>query len=258
MTHHRDTIKGLRQITLALLFLTTSLPWGCQPVRRNSGPSEAEAAFPRGTREAQAGGELGVALMPGDVLEIKFFYTPDLNESQTVRPDGMIALQLIGEVGVEGKTPAELRQKLLELYVPHLKAPEIAVVVRSLHNRRVFVGGEVMKPGIVEMPGEMTALEAIMQAGGFDLAKAEVRNVVVIRHGKSQRYGYSVDLKPALMGHEVPPFYLGPEDIVYVPRTMIAKVNQWVDQHINKIIPDTGFHYSRTMGNSTIGMGSYR
>jgi hypothetical protein len=65
-------------------------------------------------------------------------------------------------------------------------------------------------------------------------------------------------LKPALTGDEVQPFYLAPRDIVYVPQTTIAKVDQWVDQHINKIIPDTGFNFRRTMGRTTIGMGSYR
>lgn len=146
----------------------------------------------------------------------------------------------------------------MELYAAHLKAPEIAVVVRSLHDRCVFVGGQVMTPGIVEMPGKMTVLEAIMRAGGFDLREAEIRNVVVIRHRNGQRYGYSMDLKPALMGNENQLFYLGPKDIVYVPRTEIAKVNQWIDQHINRIIPDTGFNFRRTMGNTTIGVGSYR
>ncbi len=258
MTCHRATVREVHRIRLASVFLMAGLLLGCQPTRRNPSLSEAEVAFPPEAPEAHVAAKAGVALMPGDVLEIKFFYTPDLNESQPVRPDGKIALQLVGEVEVEGRTPAELRRELLELYVPHLKAPEIAVVVRSLYNRRVFVGGEVMRPGIVEMPGEMTVLGAIMQAGGFDLTEAEVKNVVVIRHGKNRRYGYSVDLKPALTGHETPPFYLGPEDIVYVPRTTIAMVNQWVDQHINKIIPDTGFHFSRTMGDSTIGVGSYR
>jgi protein involved in polysaccharide export with SLBB domain len=167
-------------------------------------------------------------------------------------------LQLIGEVEVEGKTPAELRDELLRLYAPHLNAPEIAVVVRSFQERRVFVGGQVMAPGTIEMPGEMNVLEAIMQAGGFNLREAELRNVVVIRHRNGQRYGYSINLKPALSGDETQSFYLEPKDIVYVPRTEIAQVNQWIDQHINKIIPDTGLFFMRTSGKTTIGVGTYR
>jgi protein involved in polysaccharide export with SLBB domain len=231
---------------------------GCRSSSKNSGRFKADASLLRNTPEEKAMYPPNVALAPGDVLEVKFFYTPELNELQTVRPDGKIALQLVGEVEVEGKSPAELRSELMELYSQHLKTPEIAVMIRSFYERRVYVGGQVMAPGIIEMPGTMTLLEAIMQAGGFNVKDAEVRNVIVIRHINGQRYGQSIDMKPALSGDEVPPFYLAPKDIVYVPQTTIAKVDQWVDQHINKIIPDTGFNFRRTMGNTSIGMGSYR
>jgi protein involved in polysaccharide export with SLBB domain len=195
-----------------------------------------------------------VVLMPGDLVEIKFFYTPQLDEIQTIRPDGKMALQLIGEVEVQEMTPDDLRSELTRLYTPYLRDPNVTVIVRSFFNRRVFVGGQVMKPGIVEMPGKLMALEAIIQAGGFNIQQAELRNVIVIRHKDNQRYAYSLDLKPILTNGEIQPFFLEPQDIVYVPQTKIAKANQWVDQHINKLIPQTGFFFSRTIGQSTIGL----
>ncbi|MHC4752285.1 MAG: polysaccharide biosynthesis/export family protein [Planctomycetota bacterium] len=199
-----------------------------------------------------------VALVPGDVIEVRFYYTPDLNVTQTVRPDGKISFQLVGEVMAQGKSPAELRDELLKLFTPHLKAPEITVIVQSFYDRRVFVGGKVMTPGIVQMPGKMTLLEAIMEAGGFDLREAEVKNVVVIRHKGGKRQGYALDMKASLAGEETEPFFLEPKDIVYVPRTEIAVLGQWIDQHINKIIPDTGVFVIRRHGDTSIGMGSYR
>jgi protein involved in polysaccharide export with SLBB domain len=256
--HYCDTRKEKLPILTVVVFSIGALLLGCQSSSYNSGMFEAEATLPRKASKEEAMHPPHVALVPGDVLEVKFFYTPDLNESQTVRPDGKIALQLVGEVKVEGKSPAVLRDELLELYTPHLKMPEIAIVIRSFYDRRVFVGGQVMAPGIVEMPGRMTLLEAIIQAGGFNVREAEVRNVVVIRHRNNQRYGYSVNLKPALTGDKAEPFYLKPKDIVYVPQTSIAKLGQWIDQHINKIIPDTGFHISKIRGDTIIGMGSYR
>jgi len=237
--YHDSIVVRLWTLMAAAVLVSTLL--GCQSMYPSA--TEAEAAPPP-----------RVTLVPGDVVEVKFFYTPQLNETQTVRPDGKIALQLVGEVEVQEITPAELRNQLLKLYASHLKDPEVAVIVRSLLNRRVFVGGQVMTPSIVEMPGKLTVLEAVMQAGGFDMREAEVRNVVVIRHKEGQRYGYSLNLKPALTGGESQPFFLEPQDIVYVPRTGIAKVGQWVDQHINKLIPRTGFTYSRTVGKSTIGI----
>ena len=196
-----------------------------------------------------------VLLKPGDEIELKFYYTPELDVTQVVRPDGKIALQLIGEISVQGKTPAELREELLKLYLPHLKKPEIAVVLRSLQNRRVYVGGQVMAPGVIEMPAEIDVLEAIMEVGGFLLPEAEVKNVIVIRHREDQRYAYSINLENALKGEASQPFYLQPQDIVYVPRTKITMLNQWVDQHINKLIPETGFFFNRRSGRTTIGYG---
>lgn len=252
-------MKYEKILTIAVvLFPIYLLLSGCQSSSHDSATFEIEAAPLKNMSEGENICTPLVALAPGDVLEVKFFYTPDLNEVQTVRPDGKIMLQLIGEVEVEGKSPAELREELIKLYTPHLKTPEIAVIIQSFYERRVYVGGQVMAPGIVEMPGKMTLLEAIMQAGGFDLRQAEIRNVIVIRHINGQRYGQSIDLKPALAGEEVQPFYLQPKDIAYVPQTTIAKVDQWIDQHINKIIPDTGFHISVIRGNTIIGIGSYR
>jgi polysaccharide export outer membrane protein len=191
-----------------------------------------------------------VILKAGDTVEIKFAYANQFNESQVVRPDGVIELLLVGQVYVQGKTPSELREELVTLYKPHLKHPELAVMVRSLYERRIYVGGEVNKPGLMEMPGEMTLLEAIMQAGGFNLEKAEVQNIVVARVTDGKQYGYGFDLKDALAGKEVQPFYLKPRDIVYVPRTSIVDANQWISQYLYKLIPPValGFYMN---GNGT-------
>lgn len=189
-----------------------------------------------------------VTLGPGDVLDLKFFHVPELNESQMVRPDGKIALQLVGEVNVQGKTPADLRDDLIRLYTPELKRADVTVIIRSLANRRVYVGGDVLRPGLVDMPRQMTALEAIMQSGGFDIRRAEISNVVIIRHKDGKRYGCALDLTEALKGKEVQLFYLEPQDIVYVPRNKISQVANWIDQHINQMIPRVGFGWSKFIG----------
>jgi protein involved in polysaccharide export with SLBB domain len=198
--------------------------------------------------------ESKLTLGPGDVLDIKFYYAPELNESQTVRPDGKITLQLIGEVAVMGKAPLELQEELVRAYTGQLKKPEVAVIVRTLNDRRVYVGGEVRTPGLIPMPGRITALEAIMQAGGFNVRSAEIRNVVLIRHKNGKRYGAAIDFSNALEGKEEKLIYLEPYDIVYVPQNTIAKVNLWIDQYFNKIIPRLGLHYQRQWGDGVIGM----
>lgn len=197
-----------------------------------------------------------VVLGPGDEVEFKFYNTPELDELQRVRPDGMITLQLVGEVNVDGKTPAEVSEELEKKYAEHLQKPAVAVIVRTLMNRRVFVGGEVQTPGMVEMPARLTALEAIMQAGGFNVLTAEYENVVIIRHVDGKRYGCALDFDAALDGQMYEPFFLEPHDIVFVPQTTIVKVTQWIDQHINHIIP-LGFTLTRDRGDTTLGFSKY-
>jgi polysaccharide export outer membrane protein len=70
-------------------------------------------------------------IRPGDQLDIKFFYNPELNESVTVRPDGKISLQLVDEVQASGLQPAELDAMLTEAYSRELKKPMVTVIVRS-------------------------------------------------------------------------------------------------------------------------------
>lgn len=242
MKYYRNLMVGKLCTMFLVVALIVLLLSGCGSKRYpNAFESAPQPSAPRS------------ALLPGDEIEVKFFYTPQLNEEQRVRPDGKIALQLVGEVEAEGLAPAELREELMRLYAPHVQEKlDVAVIVRSFRNQRVFVGGQVMTPGIVEMPGRLTVLDAVMEAGGFDMREAEPKNVIVIRHKDGQRYGYSVNLNPILEGGETEPFLLAAQDIVYVPRTEIAKAGQWVDQHINSLIPKTGFIFSRATGGNTI------
>ena len=197
--------------------------------RRRSGPGRG--------RETRRRARPVLTLGPGDGIDVKFFHNPELNESQTVRPDGKITLQLVGEVTAQGKTPEELRAELVKLYTPELKIPEVAVIVKSLSDRRVYVGGEVNKPGIVPMPGRLTALEAIIEAGGFKMETAKVKSVVVIRQREGKFHGSLLDFRTALKGEGGQPFYLEPRDIIYVSQTAIVEVDQWVDQYIWRMLP---------------------
>lgn len=258
---HRVMIKiGYHIVLMGILLFA-----GCDPAGNHSaGVDPYPVPFNAGSVDVQEASVLSAypedsqlkeyVFSPGDTIDVKFFYTPDLNETLIIRPDGQISLQIIGEVKATGKTPAQLRGLLKRLYAPYLKDPEISVIVRSFSNQRVFVGGQVMKPGTVEMSDQMTVLEALIEAGGLDYRQAQAKNVVVIRYHKNKRYGYKINMEPVLEGKESRPFFLEPKDIVYVPRTEIAKVNQWIDQHINQIVPQTGFYLSERRGDMTIGI----
>jgi polysaccharide export outer membrane protein len=192
---------------------------------------------PAETKEQMASEPLNEqVLSPGDVIDVKFLYNPELNDTQRVRPDGKISLQLIGDVVAQGKDLHALQQELNQLYASELRKPSVTLTAKALRNNKVYVSGEVNKPGDIEIPGRLTALEAIGQAGGFK-DSAEATNVVVIRTRYGKHYGAAINMKEALSGKKTQPFYLRPGDIVYVPQTKIAQVNQWIETHINRVIP---------------------
>ena len=118
-------------------------------------------------------------------------------------------------------------------------------MVTSLANNRVYVGGEVGTPGLILIQGKLTALGAIMQAGGFIESSARKSCVVVVRQQNGKQYSRTLDLKAELNGAEGEPFYLQPYDIVFVPRTVITHVDEFVAQYIDGVIPK---HLNFTMG----------
>jgi polysaccharide biosynthesis/export protein len=182
----------------------------------------------------------------GDALDIKFFYHSELNESVIVRPDGRISLQLVYEVQAAGLSPEQLRQTLREKYEPQISKPEIAVIVRSFNAQKVYVDGEVAKPGLIPLAGPMTVLQSIASAGGLkDTARSN--EIILIRRGPENRpASIPVNVEKAIDGSDPSQdLALQPADIVFVPKSPIANVNLWIDQYIRKNIPiNFGLYYN--------------
>jgi polysaccharide export outer membrane protein len=174
---------------------------------------------------------------PGDVIDVKLFYTPELDESQIVRPDGKMTLQLIGDIEAQGKTSEELQRELVHRFSTHLIDPQVAVFIRRVHDSKYWVAGEVKRPGPYQMLGHATIVEAIMDAGGGTRPTADLKHVLVVRQRDGRHYGCLVNVQEALQGKEGPSFNLQAQDIVFVPSTKITKVDDWMDQYVNKVIP---------------------
>jgi len=115
-----------------------------------------------------------------------------------------------------GLTPAALERDLLQRYSTQLVSKEITVTVIS-SSFLVYVSGAVIHPGKIESTHPMTAIEAIMEAGGFDSAKADTTAVVVIRNEGGQTKNTTLNLKLVLEGKQNRAFFLKPSDIIYVP-----------------------------------------
>lgn len=235
--------------TVCLAIFLGFLLGACGSVVKNPTPLDApEAQVSVPAREYRIG--------VGDQLDIQFPYHPELNRLTgpesfiTVRPDGRISLQLIGTVNAAGMTPEELARVLKEKYRPELRDPEINVLVHSFSNQQVFVDGEVGKPQIVPLLGNMTILQSIAVAGGLT-PTARRNEIIIIRRGADNRpLTMTVNYQEIINGTRPNEnILLKPFDIVYVPRSAIADVNLWVDQYIRKNIPvyiGTGLYYSGT------------
>ena len=199
------SFRGATRRFFALLpaLLALCLGSACSSTRTNS--------LPQAAKEQQT-----QTLRAGDVVKISFPRTPTLDTTQQIRRDGKLNLYLVGEVQAANQSPIELENQLLELYASQLVSKEVRVTVVS-SSFAVFVTGAVLRPGKITPDRTLTAFEAIMEAGGFDDAKADSKAVTVIRNESGQIKHYTVNLKAVLQGKPVEPFYLQAYDVVYVP-----------------------------------------
>jgi polysaccharide export outer membrane protein len=173
---------------------------------------------------------------PGDTLSIKLFYTSELNEEVTVRPDGGSRSSSWATCRSRGgRTPAQTSKELRERYAGYLTRPDVAVIMRGFASQRVFVGGEVRSPSVIMIDGRTTLAGAVFQAGGT-LDTAATSSVILIRRKPDGLDVYRVDLSGGLEGEDPVPV-LRSYDVVYVPKSFIAEVGMYVDLYINRIIP---------------------
>src|SRR2546423_4897456 len=119
-------------------------------------------------------------LQPGDVLEVQYRYSPEFNQTVTVQPDGYITLEVGGDLKVAGFTIEETRQAILRQASKRLQDPVATIVLKEFQKPYFVVAGEVATPGKIEMRERVTAIQAIMLAGGMK-ETAKSSQVVVFR-----------------------------------------------------------------------------
>jgi len=202
------SIAGAKRIRMTFVFTLSILmaSAGCE-APNTSAPITANVTQP----DEQT-------LQEGDVIKVSFPGTPTLQaEPQTVRLDGRVTLPILGEVVVRGETPSALEKELSKKYANQLLSNEVVVTVVS-SSAAYFVSGEVLRPGKITPDRPISALEAIMEAGGFNTDQADTKAVVVIRKENGVTHNYTLNLQLVLDGKDNKQFFLKPFDIVYVPR----------------------------------------
>lgn len=225
------------QVILCLMLLRLIEPVWAQDASPNPAPS---AAAPSTTHEYQ--------LAPGDVLQIRFFYDPELNEKVQIRPDGHITLSLVGEVELRSKTIAQATNELETAYKSYLKTPSITLQVEEFASQKVFVGGEIQRPGIIPLLGKLSVLDALICAGGIR-PTGNSGSVVLLRRRMDGTPEMLQKISLRSVKNQPPQaaqIFLRSFDVILVPEKRIAKVDRWVDQYLRQTVPLQmygGFNY---------------
>lgn len=157
-----------------------------------------------------------------DLLEIKVFELPELNQTVRVAEDGSVSLSLLGKVDVAGLTAQELEKKLASILdQKYTKGAHVTVFIKEYQKVSVF--GAVGRPGNYELVGPTTLLQVIAQAGGLT---PEARNeIYVFRHGKDgQRTKDTINLKDLIGGNQNLNIDLQPNDVVSIPIDLMLTV----------------------------------
>lgn len=184
---------------------------------------------------AEAGASYRIQI--GDELHVRFTFQPEMNEQLPVRPDGRITLATTGEIAVAGLTPDDLQKVIVEKSSSRLRDPEVQVIVTKVGEQRVYVGGEVSRPGYVLLQPNMTPVQAVMQTGGFRMT-AESESVLLLSPRRDGEFSAArLNLKQVVEEGVPERVRLAAGDVLYVPSSWIGDANQVVDLYVRGLIP---------------------
>jgi protein involved in polysaccharide export with SLBB domain len=183
--------------------------------------------------------EQSYKMVPYDLLTVRFPFHPEQDPKApiSVRPDGQITLDGIGSLQAAGLTPDELSKAIVAKTSTRLRNPEVVVTVTQFAPRKIYVGGQVKQPGIVQFQGDITPLQAIFDRGGFT-SEAQEDSVILIRNaGGPEPIIGRMNLTQALEQGAPEKITLLTNDVIYVPMSGIGRADLWVKQHLRDIIP---------------------
>lgn len=154
---------------------------------------------------------------PEDVLGIVFWREPEISGDVTVRPDGRVTLPLIGELRAEGLSPDQLRAQIQTAAAKYVTDANVAVVIRQINSRKVFVTGKVTTPGTFSLAGPRTVMQVIALAGGLN-EYADADNITVLRNKNGKAQSFKFNYKDVARGRKLEQnILLEPGDTVVVP-----------------------------------------
>ena len=127
-----------------------------------------------------------------DSLEVVYWQDKDMSATVVVRPDGNISLPLVNEIKAAGLTPDQLRTEIARAAAKFVEDPTVSVGVKAINSRKVFITGQVGKPGPYPLMDSTTVLQMLATAGGpSEYAKTDNISIVRRENGKDTRFKFS-------------------------------------------------------------------
>jgi polysaccharide export outer membrane protein len=182
-----------RQFYLAALLTLTVVPVKAQePAGSHQTSQSAVPAMADETVKKSATADPNYVIGAQDVLDINVWKEPDVSRVVPVRPDGKISLPLLNDVQAAGLTPAQLAAQITESLKKYVTSPQVTVIVATINSQRVYILGEVTRPGAFPLLPGMSVLQALSSAGGFTQF-AKVKSIFVRRleNGKETKYPFN-------------------------------------------------------------------
>jgi len=168
-------------------------------------------------------------LQPSDVLNLEYEYTPEYNQVATIEPDGTVRLKLLGSVKVAGKSLDEATEAIRQKASLSLNKPEITLTLKDFVKPHFTVYGEVTRPGVYDIHGAVTVLQAIALSGGVKDTSKETQ-VLLIRKMNDEIAEVKV-INTKLMSSAKgarEDFELHPDDMLIVPKSRLGKVEPYI------------------------------
>lgn len=205
--------------TILLLFLVTvPLAWGAQTSQQTARGQVREPASKNGTYQKSGAPRDSSAYVIGrtDVLEVDVWKEPDVSRTVTVRPDGNISLPLVDDIRAAGLTPMELGAHITKALEKFINDPQVTVTVKAPNSQRVYVVGEVRRPGEITLLPNTTVLDALASAGGPS-EFAHRKKIFILRTEGGKQVRYHFNYPAAIKGDLSQNIVLKPGDTVVVP-----------------------------------------
>ena len=209
-------MKAMIVIAIAMLLGSASTPVAAQNAAQGKEKSAVDSSPSQAASQPMSVAGPSYVIGADDVLLVSVWKEPDLTITLPVRPDGNISLPLLNDVPAAGFSPTQLAASITEKLKKYVADPRVTVIVTQINSQKVYVTGEVLHTGAIQLLPNMTVLQALADAGFTQFAN--IKGIYVLREGNGRQQKIPVNYKRLVKGQAIDQnIILKPGDTIVVP-----------------------------------------